>query len=127
MSELTTATLGRTTEREALLTAADLAGLLLPDVLTWRVCRDRDGVVTVDGQLCNDSPADLADWMDMLDGSRIETRDVPGIPFGTLSVVGMHGGAVVRIWTAITRPVPDPDPDAAYKADIEADLVGGAA
>jgi len=103
MSELTTATLGRTTEREALLTAAELAGLLLPDVLTWRVQRDRDGHIVVDGQLCNDSPADLADWMDMLDGSRIETRRVEGVPFGTLTVVGVYGGVPVRIWTAITR------------------------
>jgi hypothetical protein len=104
MSELTTATLGRTTEREALLTAADLAGLLLPDVLTWRVCRDRDGIA-VDGQLCNDSPADLAEWADLLEGARVSIGRVEGVPFGTIAVTGVYGGVPVRIWTAISRPV----------------------
>lgn len=103
MSELTTATLGRTTEREALLTAADLAGLLLPDVLTWRVCRDRDGIA-VDGQLHNDRADDIGPWADVLDASHVETvRHLNAPPFGTLAVRGTHGGVPVRIWTAITR------------------------
>jgi hypothetical protein len=100
-----TVTLTRVTAREALLTAADLAGLDRPKVVTWRVCWDIEtGRITVDGQLHNDRADDIGPWADVLDASHVETvRHLNAPLFGTLAAHGTHGGVPVRIWTAITR------------------------